>query len=116
MISQAIETDRAPTNTAAIPPASDPLPPQSQDGPAPGSVNGNGLQHVTAATFPSSKWTTASSLRWLRSNGLHPIRKSTKINGSYSYALQSPAGYSSFNSVKMSHKNKDFTIVYGTPK
>jgi hypothetical protein len=74
------------------------------------------MQHVTAATFPSSKWTTASSLRWLRSNGLHPIRKSTKINGAYSYALQSPAGYSSFNSVKMSHKNKDFTIVYGTPK
>lgn len=120
MISQAVETDRAPAAppaaTAVIPPASDPPAPQSQDGPATGSVNGTGLQHVTAATFPSGKWTTASSLRWLRSNGLHPIRKSTKINGSYSYALQSPVGYSSFNSVKMSYKNKDFTIVYGTPK
>jgi hypothetical protein len=105
-----------PPQTVAIPPRSNPPAPSSQDGPARGSVNGTGLQHVTAATFPSSKWTTASSLRWLRSNGLHPIRKSTKINGAYSYALQSPAGYSSFNSVKMSHKNKDFTIVYGTPK
>jgi hypothetical protein len=105
-----------PADTAQIPPPSNPPEPSSQDGPATGSVNGTGLQHVTAATFPSSKWTTASSLRWLRSNGLHPIRKSTKINGAYSYALQSPAGYSSFNSVKMSHKNKDFTIVYGTPK
>jgi len=103
-------------DTAQIPPPSNPPEPSSQDGPATGSVNGTGLQHVTAATFPSSKWTTASSLRWLRSNGLHPIRKSTKINGAYSYALQSPVGYSSFNSVKMSHKNKDFTIVYGTPK
>jgi hypothetical protein len=101
-----------PPQTVQIPPPSNPPEPSSQDGPA----TGNGLQHVTAATFPSSKWTTASSLRWLRSNGLHPIRKSTKINGAYSYALQSPAGYSSFNSVKMSHKNKDFTIVYGTPK
>ena len=101
-----------PPQTVRIPPQSNPPEPSSQGGPATGS----GLQHVTAATFPSSKWTTASSLRWLRSNGLHPIRKSTKINGSYSYALQSPAGYSSFNSVKMSHKNKDFTIVYGTPK
>ena len=101
-----------PADTVVIPPPSNPPEPPSQDGPATGA----GLQHVTAATFPSSKWTTASSLRWLRSNGLHPIRKSTKINGAYSYALQSPAGYSSFNSVKMSHKNKDFTIVYGTPK
>ena len=116
MVSREIETDRAPADTAQIPPPSNPPEPSSQDGPATGSVNGSGLQHVTAATFPSSKWTTASSLRWLRSNGLHPIRKSTKINGSYSYALQSPTGYSSFNSVKMSHKNKDFTIVYGTPK
>jgi len=102
----------SPADTVVIPVPSNPPEPPSQDGPATGS----GLQHVTAATFPSSKWTTASSLRWLRSNGLHPIRKSTKINGSYSYALQSPAGYSSFNSVKMSHKKKDFTIVYGTPK
>ncbi len=101
-----------PPQTVRIPPRSNPPEPSSQDGPATGA----GLQHVTAATFPSRKWTTASSLRWLRSNGLHPIRKSTKINGAYSYALQSPAGYSSFNSVKMSHKNKDFTIVYGTPK
>jgi hypothetical protein len=113
MISQEVETDRAPADTVVIPVPSNPPEPSSQDGP---SATGSGLQHVTAATFPSSKWTTASSLRWLRSNGLHPIRKSTKINGAYSYALQSPAGYSSFNSVKMSHKNKDFTIVYGTPK
>lgn len=93
------------SQSATIPPPSNPPEPR-----------GDGLQHVTAATFPASKWTTASSLRWLRSNGLHPIRKSTKINGAYSYALQSPVSYSSFNSVKMSHKNKDFTIVYGTPK
>lgn len=99
-------------------PASIPDPPQIDIPPRsnPPEPTGDGLQHVTAATFPASKWTTASSLRWLRSNGLFPIRKSTKINGSYSYALQSPAAYSSFNSVKMSHKNKDFTIVYGTPK
>jgi hypothetical protein len=106
----------SPADTVAIPPSSNPPEPQSEMAISDPTVNGSGLQHVTAATFPSSKWTTASSLRWLRSNGLHPIRKSTKINGSYSYALQSPAGYSSFNSVKMSHKNKDFTIVYGTPK
>jgi hypothetical protein len=116
MVSREIETDRAPANTAQIPPPSNPPEPQSEMAIPNPTVNGSGMQHVTAATFPSSKWTTASSLRWLRSNGLHPIRKSTKINGAYSYALQSPAGYSSFNSVKMSHKNKDFTIVYGTPK
>jgi hypothetical protein len=116
MISQEVETDRAPANTVVIPPAENLPEPQSELAIPEPTVNGNGLQHVTAATFPSGKWTTASSLRWLRSNGLHPIRKSTKINGAYSYALQSPAGYSSFNSVKMSHKNKDFTIVYGTPK
>ena len=99
-------------------PASIPDPPQVDIPPPsnPPEPRGAGLQHVTAATFPASKWTTASSLRWLRSNGLHPIRKSTKINGAYSYALQSPVSYSSFNSVNMSHKNKDFTIVYGTPK
>ena len=95
------------SQSATIPPPSNP--PEQPN-------SGAGLQHVTAATFPASKWTTASSLRWLRSNGLHPIRKSTKINGAYSYALQSPVSYSSFNSVNMSHKNKDFTIVYGTPK
>jgi hypothetical protein len=116
MISQEVETDRAPADTVVIPVPSNTPEPQSEMAISDPTVNGNGLQHVTAATFPSSKWTTASSLRWLRSNGLHPIRKSTKINGAYSYALQSPAGYSSFNSVKMSHKNKDFTIVYGTPK
>jgi len=116
MVSREIETDRAPANTVVIPPPSNPPDPQSELAISNPTVNGNGLQHVTAATFPSSKWTTASSLRWLRSNGLHPIRKSTKINGSYSYAIKSPSGYSSFNSVKMSHKNKDFTIVYGTPK
>ena len=120
MVSQAVETERAPAQTVQIPPATNPPEQQSElaiaDPNASPTVNGTGLQHVTAATFPASKWTTASSLRWLRSNGLHPIRKSTKINGAYSYALQSPAAYSSFNSVKMSHKNKDFTIVYGTPK
>ena len=109
-----------PANTVVIPPPPNPPEPQSElavaDPNASPTVNGKGLQHVTAATFPASKWTTASSLRWLRSNGLHPIRKSTKINGAYSYALQSPVAYSSFNSVNMSHKNKDFTIVYGTPK
>jgi len=106
----------SPADTVVIPVPSNTPEPQSELAIQNPTVNGNGLQHVTAATFPSGKWTTASSLRWLRSNGLHPIRKSTKINGAYSYALQSPAGYSSFNSVKMSHKNKDFTIVYGTPK
>jgi hypothetical protein len=108
--------EQGPADTAQSPPPSNPPEPQSERAISNPTVKGEGLQHVTAATFPSGKWTTASSLRWLRSNGLHPIRKSTKINGAYSYALQSPAGYSSFNSVKMSHKNKDFTIVYGTPK
>ena len=55
----------------------------------PAPMSGGGSPVLYEITFPVKDWKTSSSLRWLRSNGIKPLKKAMQSGSVYKYAIAS---------------------------
>jgi hypothetical protein len=65
--------------------------------------------------FPDDKWTTSSSLRWLRSNGIVPIKKAMHIEGYYKYQIMPPSDNKDYIGHDLVSRGRKIMLGYARP-
>jgi hypothetical protein len=65
--------------------------------------------------FPDDKWTTSSSLRWLRSNGIVPIKKAMHIPEYYKYQIMPPSDNKDYVGHELVSRGRKILLGYARP-
>jgi hypothetical protein len=65
--------------------------------------------------FPDDKWTTSSSLRWLRSNGIVPIKKAMHIPEYYKYQILPPSDNKDYMGHELVSRGRKIILGYARP-
>ena len=65
--------------------------------------------------FPDDKWTTSSSLRWLRSNGIVPIKKAMHIPEYYKYQIMPPSDNKDYIGHELVSRGRKILLGYARP-
>ena len=65
--------------------------------------------------FPDDKWTTSSSLRWLRSNGIVPIKKAMHIPEYYKYQILPPSDNKDYIGHELVSRGRKVILGYARP-
>jgi hypothetical protein len=65
--------------------------------------------------FPDDKWTTSSSLRWLRSNGIVPIKKAMHIPEYYKYQIMPPSDNKDYIGHELAYRGRKILLGYARP-
>ena len=87
--------------------------------PTGGAMRGSGADadqyklHFVA--FPDDKWTTSSSLRWLRSNGIVPIKKAMHIPEYYKYQILPPSDNKDYMTHELMSRGRKILLGYARP-
>ena len=68
---------------------------------------------LQAVSFPASQWKTPSSIRWLRSNGIIPMKKSHKVGRNYIYTVAPSKMFSKYYKSKMMSRGRPIELIYG---
>lgn len=68
---------------------------------------------LQAVTFPDTDWKTSSSLRWLRSNGIKPIKKADKQGTLFRYRIVDPKGFNEYYTSDLMSRGRKIHLVYG---
>jgi len=76
---------------------------------------GGGQYTLQAITFPDTDWKTSSSLRWLRSNGIKPIKKADHTGSLYRYRIVDPKGFTKYYTSELMSRGRKINMVYGKP-
>jgi len=74
---------------------------------------GGGAPVLYEITFPVQDWKTSSSLRWLRSNGIKPMKKAAKSGSVYKYAIASSKGLKDPYTSDLISRGRKIHMVYG---
>jgi hypothetical protein len=85
------------------------------DGTGLGGRMGGGQYTLQAITFPDTDWKTSSSLRWLRSNGIKPIKKADHTGSLYRYRIEDPKGFTKYYTSELMSRGRKINMVYGKP-
>ena len=85
------------------------------DGKGLGGRMGGGQYTLQAITFPDTDWKTSSSLRWLRSNGIKPIKKADHTGSLYRYRIADPKGFTKYYTSELMSRGRKINMVYGKP-
>lgn len=80
-----------------------------------GRMRGCGQYTLQAITFPDTDWKTSSSLRWLRSNGIKPIKKADHTGSLYRYRIADPKGFTKYYTSELMSRGRKINMVYGKP-
>lgn len=65
--------------------------------------------------FPDDKWTTSSSLRWIRSNGIVPIKKAMHIPEYYKYQIMPPSDNKDYIGHELVSRGRKILLGYARP-
>jgi len=65
--------------------------------------------------FPDDKWTTSSSLRWLRSNGIVPIKKAMNIPEYYKYQIMPPSDNKDYVGHELVSRGRKILLGFARP-
>ena len=65
--------------------------------------------------FPDDKWTTSSSLRWIRSNGIVPIKKAMHIPEYYKYQILPPSDNKDYMGHELVSRGRKILLGYARP-
>lgn len=65
--------------------------------------------------FPDDKWTTSSSLRWLRSNGIVPRKKAMHIPEYYKYQILPPSDNKDYMGHELVSRGRKILLGYARP-
>lgn len=65
--------------------------------------------------FPDDKWTTSSSLRWIRSNGIVPIKKALHIPEYYKYQILPPSDNKDYMTHELMSRGRKILLGYARP-
>jgi hypothetical protein len=65
--------------------------------------------------FPDDKWTTSSSLRWIRSNGIVPIKKAMHIPEYYKYQILPPSDNKDYMTHELVSRGRKILLGYARP-
>jgi hypothetical protein len=68
---------------------------------------------LQSVSFPSSQWKTPASIRWLRSNGIVPMKKSHKVGRNYIYTVVSPKMFSKYYTSELMSRGRKIALIYG---
>lgn len=68
---------------------------------------------LQSVSFPSSQWKTPASIRWLRSNGIAPMKKSHKVGRNYIYTVASPKLFSKYYTSDLMSRGRKIELIYG---
>jgi hypothetical protein len=68
---------------------------------------------LQSVSFPSSQWKTPASIRWLRSNGIVPMKKSHKVGRNYIYTVLSPKMFSKYYTSELMSRGRKIALIYG---
>jgi len=79
----------------------------------PAPMTGGGTPVLYEITFPVQDWKTSSSLRWLRSNGIKPMKKAAKSGSVYKYAIASSKGLKDPYTSDLISRGRKIHMVYG---
>jgi len=109
-ISRALESRRA-----RMAPDDDDFDEDRPDGKGLGGRMGGGQYTLQAITFPDTDWKTSSSLRWLRSNGIKPIKKADHTGSLYRYRIVDPKGFTKYYTSELMSRGRKINMVYGKP-
>ena len=74
---------------------------------------GGGSPVLYEITFPVKDWKTSSSLRWLRSNGIKPMKKAMQSGSVYKYAIASSKGLTDPYKSELVSRGRKINMVYG---
>jgi hypothetical protein len=74
---------------------------------------GGGAPVLYEIQFPVNDWKTSSSLRWLRSNGIKPMKKAAKSGSVYTYAIASSKGLKDPYTSDLISRGRKIHMVYG---
>jgi hypothetical protein len=74
---------------------------------------GGGAPVLYEITFPVQDWKTSSSLRWLRSNGIKPMKKATQSGSVYKYTIASSKGLKDPYTSDLISRGRKIHMVYG---
>jgi hypothetical protein len=64
-------------------------------------------------TFPDKEWKTSSSLRWLRSNGIKPMKKASHSGSVYKYMIASSKGFTDHYTSELVSRGRKIIMMYG---
>lgn len=78
-----------------------------------GAMGGGSDWTLQAVTFPDKDWKTSSSLRWLRSNGIKPIKKADKQGTLFRYRITDPKGFTEYYTSDLMSRGRKIHLVYG---
>ena len=76
---------------------------------------GSGKYTLQAVTFPDTDWKSSSSLRWLRSNGIKPIKKADRQGSLFRYRIVDPKGFKDYYTSELMSRGRKINLVYGSP-
>jgi hypothetical protein len=68
---------------------------------------------LQSVSFPASQWKTTASIRWLRSNGIAPMKKSHKVGRNYIYTVASPKLFSKYYTSDLMSRGRKIELIYG---
>ena len=74
---------------------------------------GGGSPVLYEITFPVKDWKTSSSLRWLRSNGIKPLKKAMQSGSVYKYAIASSKGLKEPYTSELVSRGRKINMIYG---
>ena len=80
-----------------------------------GAIMGGGKYTLQAVTFPDTDWKSSSSLRWLRSNGIKPIKKADRQGSLFRYRIVDPKGFKDYYTSELMSRGRKINLVYGSP-
>ena len=79
----------------------------------PAPMTGGGSPVLYEITFPVKDWKTSSSLRWLRSNGIKPMKKAMQSGSVYKYAIASSKGLKDPYTSDLVSRGRKIHMTYG---
>jgi hypothetical protein len=74
---------------------------------------GGGAPVLYEIQFPVKDWKTSSSLRWLRSNGIKPMKKATQSGSVYKYTIASSKGLKEPYTSNLNSRGRMIHMMYG---
>jgi hypothetical protein len=68
---------------------------------------------LQAVTFPDTDWKSSSSLRWLRSSGIKPMKKADKQGTLFRYRIEDPKKFTDYYTSDLMSRGRKIHLVYG---
>lgn len=78
-----------------------------------GAMGGSNGYTLQAVTFPDTDWKSSSSLRWLRSNGIKPMKKADRQGSLFRYRIVDPKKFTDYYTSQLVSRGRTINLVYG---